>query len=370
MDIFNEEQFVKKGSDVEIDDRLKQELIKISAVNMAFYRDCKNNWNKIAKPLNGLGKFEDIICKIGAIREDLSAPVEKKCAVIFCADNGVICEGVSQTDESITVLVADNLAKGIANVNVMGAISNTKVFSVDIGMKDDASCEDVLDFKIRRGTGNIAVEPAMSESECKRAILSGIIMAGYVKELGYDLIASGEMGIGNTTTSSAIASILLDEEVSNVTGKGAGLSDQGLVKKIEVINRAIQNSSPKKCDSIDIISKIGGFDIAAMTGLFLGGAIYRIPVVIDGLISSVAAVLASMIKPEVKGYMIASHCGKEPACKKLLELLELDAIICADLALGEGTGAVCAFPLIDIAHNVYSQNITFEDINMEAYKPL
>ncbi len=370
MDIVSESRHIKSCPKEEIHAILNQELTKIKPTDKRLFCECKENWNKIAKPLNGLGELEEIICKIGAIRNDISVPVQHKCSVIFCADNGVICEGVSQTDEAVTVLVSENLAKGIANVNIIGKISNTKVFSVDVGMKADAGHKDVIDFKIRRGTDNIAKGPAMKREECVRAIVSGIVMAGYVKELGYDIIASGEMGIGNTTTSSAIASLLLDEPAENVTGKGAGLSDEGLAKKIAVIKKALQINAPDKYDAIDIISKMGGLDIAAMTGLFLGGGVYGIPVVIDGLISSVSAILAAMLKPEVKDYMLASHYGKEPACRRLLDILGLRAVICANLALGEGTGAVCAFPLIDIAHNVYSQNITFEDINMEAYKPL
>lgn len=358
-----------KGN-INMENRLNKELTKIKPIDAELYKKCKVRWNSIAKPLNGLGRLEELICQIGAIREDVNAPVEKKCAVIMCADNGVICEGISQTDESVTAIVANNLANGIANVNLMGSISNVTVIPVNIGIKEEIVNPGVLNRCVRRGTGNIAKEAAMARNECIQAILYGIEMSGYAKKQGFDMIASGEMGIGNTTTSSAIASVLLGVEPEAVTGKGAGLSEEGLQRKISVIRKAIEINKPDEKDAIDIISKIGGLDIAGMTGLFAGGAIYGIPVVIDGLISTVSAILATMLNENIIDYVIPSHAGKEPACEKLSKRLGKKPYINADMALGEGTGAVSLFPLIDMAHKIYSQNITFGDINMEAYKPL
>lgn len=349
---------------------LNDELIKIKPMNMDYYRKCKEKWNSIAKPLNGLGRLEELICQVGAVREDLDAPVERKCAIIMCADNGVVAEGISQTDESVTAIVAENLAKGMANVNLMGNVSNVTVIPVNMGIREKVVHPNVIDRCVRRGTGNIAKEAAMSKEECIQAILYGIEMAGYAKSLGFDMIASGEMGIGNTTTSSAIASVLLNVEPQFVTGKGAGLSKEGLKNKIQVIARAIERNNPDPKDPIDIISKIGGLDIAGMTGLFAGGAIYGIPIVIDGLISTVSAILATMLNDNIIDYVIPSHAGKEPACTMLSQKLGREPFIYAGMALGEGTGAVSLFPLIDMAHRIYSQNITFGDIHMEAYKPL
>lgn len=351
-------------------DILNQELIKVKALNTEIYQRCKEKWNSIAKPLNGLGRLEELICRIGAIREDVSAPAAKKCAIIFCADNGVVCEGISQTDESVTAIVAENLAQGRANVNLMGQISGVKVIPVNIGMKREVNNSKVINRCVRKGTGNIAVGPAMTREECVQGILYGIEMAGYAKEQGFDMIASGEMGIGNTTTSSAIASVLLNVEPKLVTGKGAGLSDEGLERKIRIIEQAIRVNHPDEKDPVDLITKLGGLDIAGMTGLFAGGAIYGIPVVADGLISTVSAILATMLNQDIIDYIIPSHGGKEPACAMLSERLGLKPFIYADMALGEGTGAVSLFPLIDMAHCIYSQNITFEEIKMEAYKPL
>lgn len=343
----------------------------ISHVDMDMYKKCEEKWLTIAKPLYSLGELECIINRIGAIRKDINAPVAKRCAVIMCADNGVVSEKISQTDEKVTGIVAGNLAKGMANLNIMTRNMNLDIYPVDIGMKyPPESNSGIIDACIRRSTGNIRKERAMTEDEARSAILAGIDITQKAVNKGYDIIITGEMGIGNTTTSSACAAVLTGMPVSEVTGKGAGLSDEGVLKKIEVIEDALSLHKPDKNNAIDILSKVGGLDIAGMTGVFLGGAVYGVPVVIDGIISAVAANLAVLIDEKAREYMIASHISREPAGGVLLERLSLKPVIDAGLALGEGTGAACILPLIDMAHNVYSQNISFADINMEAYKKL
>lgn len=347
---------------------LNDVLMNIEPPDSAVYGQCVQRWNGIAKPIHGLGKLEDIVCQVGAIRKDVSAPLDKKCVIVMCADNGVVAEGVSQTDESVTSLVAKNLAQGISTVNLMAG-DRVTVIPVDMGMKEAAACENIVDQCIRRGTDNIADGPAMTEEECVRALLRGIEMAGYAKEQGFDVIAAGEMGIGNTTTAAAIASVLLGAPAGAVTGKGAGLSDEGLLRKIQVVDRAVRINAPDPDSAADILTKLGGFDIAGMTGLFLGGAYYRLPVIIDGMISLVAACLAKMMCGAAADYMICSHGSREPACGGLFRILGKEPVIFADMALGEGTGAVCLFPLLDMAKKIYDRNITFGDIHMDAYKP-
>jgi nicotinate-nucleotide--dimethylbenzimidazole phosphoribosyltransferase len=344
--------------------------LDIRPVNREMYRKCEEKWLTIAKPLYSLGELERLINQIGAIREDISAPVAKRCAIIMCADNGVVCEGISQTDETVTAIVADNLAKGCANLNILTKGIGLDIRPVNIGMKYEPSSAGVVSACIRRGTGNIRKEAAMTRKEAERAIEEGIRQVELAVREGYDLITTGEMGIGNTTTSSACASVLLNAPVKAVTGKGAGLSDEGLCHKIEVIEEAVRLHAPDAHDPIDILSKVGGLDIAGMTGLFLGGGIYHVPVMIDGFISSVAALLAVGFAPNVRDYMIASHVSREPAGNMIMERLGLHPVIHADMALGEGTGAACLLPLLDMAHQVYSQNVTFEQIHMEAYQKL
>lgn len=352
-----------------MNNRLNHILTSIEPLDTAVYQECVRKWNAIAKPIHGLGRLEDLICQIGAVRRDVSAPFGRKCAIIMCADNGVVEEGISQTDESVTSVVAKNLADGISALNIMGNAVNLTVIPVNMGMKETLRHEKLLDKCVRRGTDNIAKGPAMTEEECIRALLYGIEMAEYAKEQGFDVIAAGEMGIGNTTTSAAIASVLLGLPAKAVTGRGAGLSEESFLHKIQVVERAVYVNHPDRTSPVDMLSKLGGFDIAGMTGLFLGGAYSGIPVVVDGVISLVAANLAKMMSKASADYMICSHGSREPACEGLFALLGKEPVIMADMALGEGTGAVLLFPMLDMAKRIYDRNITFGDICMDAYRP-
>jgi nicotinate-nucleotide--dimethylbenzimidazole phosphoribosyltransferase len=214
----------------------------------------------------------------------------------------------------------------------------------------------------------MAQGPAMSCEEACKAVIAGIETVRRLADMGYNIIASGEMGIGNTTPTAAITCVLTGLTPDEITGRGAGLSDEGLVRKKAVIKKALHINQPDKSDAIDVLSKVGGLEIAGMTGLFLGGALCRIPVIIDVSVSSAAAVLASMLCPAASDYMLASNLGKEPTAVHLNRLLGARPVICADMALGEGSGAVMLFPLLDMALNVYRRNNTFDDINITAYE--
>lgn len=333
----------------------------------------KNRWDSIAKPLNSLGILEDTIIKIAGIKRTDRVTLNKKALVIMCADNGVVKEKVTQTDSSVTAVVAKNFLSHTSCACIMAKHSNTDVYPIDMGMLVDVLPEtDPINKgkKVAYGTKNMAIEPAMTREEAIKAIKGGINTVLQLKELGYDMIATGEMGIGNTTTSSALCSVLLDEPVEKVTGKGAGLTKEGLSRKIEVIKKSISIHNPEKEDPIDVLSKVGGYDIAGLTGVFLGGAIYHVPIVLDGFISSVAALIAKKLNPFTVDYMIASHVSKEPGGHMVLEELDLRPFITADMCLGEGTGAVASFPLIEMALSVYQTMSTFSEINMEEYKHL
>ena len=213
-------------------------------------------------------------------------------------------------------------------------------------------------------------EPAMTYEEAVQGIEAGIEMVRRLKEQGYRLIATGEMGIGNTTTSSAVASVLLDRPVEEMTGRGAGLSGEGLKRKIDAIKKAVKLNEPDPSDPVDALAKVGGLDIAGMAGLFIGGAAYRIPVVIDGFISCVAALVAQRICPLTRDYMIASHVSKEPAAAAILKALGKEAVLHGEMCLGEGSGAVALFPFIDMGLAVYESMSTFEDIKVDQYEEL
>ncbi len=230
----------------------------------------KNKWNTIAKPLDGMGVLEDITSQIYAIN---NLKIDKKAVAVFCADNGIVEENVTQTTSDVTATVAENITNGNATVCNMAKIAKADVFPIDVGMKTEVL--NVPEMKIKRGTNNFLKEPAMTRKEAIFAIEQGIKTVENLKNNGYNLIATGEMGIGNTTTSSAVTAVVFALDAKLVTGKGAGLSKEGVVHKADVINRAIALHKPDKTDAIDVLSKVGGFDIAAICGLFLGGAIYN-----------------------------------------------------------------------------------------------
>jgi nicotinate-nucleotide--dimethylbenzimidazole phosphoribosyltransferase len=326
------------------------------------------HWDSIAKPIHGLGILEDQISQIAAIQRTPQIQIDRRGVVVFCADNGVVEEGVTQTDSSVTAIVADNFAKGMASVNRLAHLAEADVLPIDIGIAGETTEVGVRNCKIAYGTKNLAKEPAMTREQALEAIHTGIQLASEMKDMGYDILAVGEMGIGNTTTSSAIAAVLLGLEAEEVTGRGAGLSDAGLQKKIQVIRDAITLHRPDPSDPVGVLSAVGGFDLAGMCGLMLGGAIYQIPIVLDGMISASAALLAQAICPVVTDYLLASHMGKEPVCHHAMERLGLHPPITAELALGEGTGAVMLFPMLVMAHAVYHENPSFDDIHIEAYE--
>ena len=261
----------------------------------------------------------------------------------------------------------------------MSSVAGVDLFPIDIGVyrdlenslgKDEEIVPSrILNRKVAYGTKNMLKGPAMTREQAIEAIEVGINMVKHLKEKGYNIIATGEMGIGNTSTSSAIASVYLNEPVENVTGKGAGLSSQGLERKIQVIKESIKLNKPDENDPIDILSKLGGYDIAGLTGVFIGGAVYNIPVVIDGFISAVSALVAMKIEPLVKNYMLPSHVSKEPAGKMLIDALGLKPFINCEMCLGEGSGAVALFPILDMALTVYNEMSSFDDVAFK-YKPL
>lgn len=330
-------------------------------------QDSKSRWDSIAKPIGGLGLLENMISKIAGIRGTSQVSLEHRDVVIMCADNGVVCEGVSQSDSSVTAAVAKEIAAGRSSVNLLSRQFGADVTAVDIGMCSDVDDRRIINRKIAYGTANIAAGPAMSIEQAKQAVNAGIDIAKSLCEHGTDIIITGEMGIGNTTTSAAISAVILDMPPENVTGRGAGIDIDGMSRKISVIDRAIKLNKPDKSDPFDLISKLGGFDIAGMAGLFLGGAKFGIPVVIDGVISAVSACLAEMIEPGCRDFMLPSHVSNEPAARLLLERLGLKAPITAGLHLGEGTGGVMLLPLLDGALAVYYGAHRFDDMNMERY---
>lgn len=333
------------------------------------YEAAQRRWDSIAKPLGSLGLLEVAVCRMAAAQGTAEVSTGKRAVIVMCADNGVVAEGVTQTGQDVTAIVTENMSSGATSVCCMSRAVGADVFPVDIGCARPVVGEKIIQSNIRRGTANMVLGPAMTRDECERAIAAGMEMVGNLSAQGYGIIATGEMGIGNTTTSSAVASVLLERDPVEMTGRGAGLSGDGLKRKINAIKRAIDINKPDPADAIDVLHKVGGLDIAGLTGVFIGGARYGIPIIIDGFISSVAALCAARIAPCSSGYMLASHVSAEPAGQLLMSAIGLDAPLHAGLCLGEGTGAVCLLPLIDTALAVYNGMSTFEDISIDAYTP-
>lgn len=327
-------------------------------------------WMSVAKPLFSLGKLEDAVIRIAGMKGSTEFSLKNRGLIIMCADNGVVEEGVTQAGQEITAAVADNFTKGAASAAIMSESAKTDIFPVDIGMVTDVPSVTRPGEKVTYGTKNMAKEPAMTKEQVWQAIMTGVQKAEELKALGYDILATGEMGIGNTTTSSAVASVLLDRPVEEVTGKGAGLTGKGLEKKIQVIKDAIALHHPDQEDVADVLAKVGGLDIAGLTGVFLGGAMCRLPVVIDGFISATAALCAVRLVPASRDYMLSSHISKEPAGGMLLEALQLSPFLTCDMFLGEGSGAVAVLPLLEMGLKVYLQMGTFEETGIEKYKVL
>lgn len=343
---------------------------KIKPLDENAMEEARAHWMTVGKPLFSLGSLEDAVIQIAGIKGTSDFELRKRGLIIMCADNGVVEEGVTQTGQEVTAIVADNFTRGETSVCIMAEEAKVDLFPVDVGMATDVPSVTKKEYKVMYGTHNFAKEAAMTREEAVEAIEVGIQMVKKCAEAGYEILATGEMGIGNTTTSSAVVSVLLDESVENVTGRGAGLSSEGLNRKIRAIERAIEKHQPDKKDILDVLSKVGGLDIAGMTGAFLGGAIYHIPVLIDGFISSAAALCAVRMVPETADYILASHCSGEPAGRMVLEELKLPYLIDAKMSLGEGSGAVAAIPLLEMGVNVYRKMSTFEEIKVEQYEEL
>lgn len=347
-----------------------ERLKLIRPADRSFAAKAQEHWDGVAKPLGSFGALEEMWDRIAAVQKTDSPDISRRAVVVMCGDNGVTAEGVTQTDSSVTLACAEAIACGRSNINALGAVYGAEVLSVDIGMEGDSSCENIINRKIAHGTGNIAAGPAMTESQAESAVAVGMDMVKELAGKGVKLIVTGEMGIGNTTPTAALSSVILGLPPETVTGRGAGLTTEGLHRKINAVRRAIAVNSPCDGGAVQLMAKLGSFEIAGMTGLFLGGAVYGVTVIIDGVISAVSAVLASMLAPDCKDYMLAGHVSAEPAGKILLERLGLRAVIDGSLRLGEGTGGILLLPLLDGASALYYNSHRFESAGIERYVEL
>jgi nicotinate-nucleotide--dimethylbenzimidazole phosphoribosyltransferase len=318
------------------------------------------------KPPRSLGRLEDLACQLAAIRGDATpAPARPaKAIVVMGADHGVAAEGVSAYPQEVTGQMLLNFARGGAAINVLARQAGARVVVVDMGVAHPAAAAGDAPLPIRAhriaaGTANFARGPAMTRAQALAALAAGAGVAEELARDGIGLIGIGEMGIANTTAASALAAVFTGAPPEEVTGRGTGIDDATLRRKVEVVRRGLELNRPDAADAVDALAKVGGFEIAGLAGVVLGAAAARVPVVIDGFIASVAALAAVRIAPRAGGYLIASHRSVEAGHRVVLQALGARPLLDLDLRLGEGTGAALAMPLVDAALAIAAEMATF-----------
>ena len=362
---------------------MQEILKKIAPVKIEFAEKAQKRLDNLTKPQGSLGRLEEFAKRIVAITENTMPVLDKKVIFTFAGDHGVAEEGVSAFPKEVTKQMVFNFLNGGAGINVLARHAGADVVVIDIGVDFDFTKEgdspdstaslrfahkswdspltDFISKKVIMGTKNMRKGSAITRQEAEQCIGVGIeLVAGYAKK-GYKIFATGEMGIANTTPSSAIAAVLTDRPVSEVTGKGTGIGDEALKNKIKVIEDAILINKPDPSDPIDVLSKVGGAEIGGIAGLIIGAAVNRIPVVIDGFISTAGALIAYCLEPKIKDYIFAAHNSVEIGHKAMLEKIGLQPILDLNLRLGEGTGAALAMLMIEAGLKIYKEMATFSD---------
>jgi len=352
---------------------LDKYISRVKPLDEAAMDEAQKRLDSLIKPPGSLGGLESIAKRLAGISGEMYYDTSKRCVLIMASDNGVAEEGVSAAPQQVTYAQTMNFSKGITGVGVLAKVFDVDLIVTDIGVNADIDSPHIRNKKIRKGTWNIAKQPAMTYDEAVQAVLIGVETAIEAVNGGYRLLGVGEMGIGNTTTTAAVLCALEGLKPEHATGKGAGLSEEAYHNKINVIKMAIEQNKPNQEDAIDVLAKVGGFDIAAMAGVFIGAAYMRVPVVIDGFISIVAALCASKLSPYVKEYMFASHLSFEQGYKCAAEALGVEPCLNLDMRLGEGSGCPLMFAVMDGACAIIRDMGTFEQSNigeeyMEAVK--
>ena len=317
---------------------------------------------ELAKPPGSLGRLEDLSIQLAGITGNVHNKMERKHLLVFVADNGVVEENVASAPQSVTLMQTINLTRHKTGASTLCRHFGCGITVCDVGVNADIREEKVLNRKIAYGTRNIVKGPAMTRAQAEQAVETGIQLA---METEADVLGIGEMGIGNTTTSSAVLSVLLDADVEAVTGRGGGITDDSFRKKKEVIRTAIAVNRPDKNDVLDVLSKVGGFDIAAMCGGFIGAAASRRPVVIDGFISAVAALCACRLCPEVRDYLVPSHLSFEIGYKLAMDAMDLQPLFSLGMRLGEGSGCPIAFEMLSAACAIINDMATFAQAGID-----
>ena len=349
-------------------DRIKETIEDIRALDSDAMEAASARQNTLTKPRGSLGVLESLSVKIAGITASYKPAVANKVIITMAGDHGVAAEGVSAYPVEVTAQMVYNFLHGGAAINVLARHIGARVVVVDMGVAADIELEpvehrsyDFINRKIAYGTANMTKGPSMSYEDAERSIEAGIEVLEHEIEKGVDIVGVGDMGIGNTTPSSAITAFITGEPVANVTGRGTGLDDNGLANKIRVIEKALEVNNPNREDAIDILAKLGGFEIGGMAGVMLAAAAHRIPVVIDGFISGAAALIAYELSPKIRDYLIASHLSVEAGHRAVLNYIGLKPLFNLNMRLGEGTGAALGISIVDASCKILREMATFEE---------
>ena len=340
---------------------IRDRAISVEPLDTAAMELASARQQQLTKPAGSLGRLEDIALQIAGITGQPVPGIERKAVIIMAGDHGVTNEGVSAYPSAVTLQMVYNFLQGGAAINALAHFVGAKVIVVDVGVAADISHPDLLSRKVAFGTADMALEPAMTHVQMLEAIQVGIDIFDAQLDQGIDLVATGDMGIGNTTAASAITASLLQMPVALVTGRGTGIGDEQLAHKIQVIEKALARHVPNPQDPLDVLMKVGGLEIAGLVGVIVAAASRRVPVVIDGFISGAAALIAIELNPLVREYLLAGHVSVERGHHLILERLGLSPLLDLKLRLGEGTGAVLAMSLIEPALHTHSEMATFEE---------
>jgi nicotinate-nucleotide--dimethylbenzimidazole phosphoribosyltransferase len=342
---------------------LQRTLERITSPDSETYARAWERLGNQARPAGSLGRLEEVSARLASIFGTLDVRLNEKVVVTCAGDHGICQEGVSRFPQEVTPQMVYNFVSGGASINVLARHAGARVQVADLGVAADfPSALPIFHKKIRKGTDNFARGPAMSRSEAVQSVQAGIdIVEALLVQGPVHLLGTGDMGIGNTSPSTAIASVYSGKSVDEVAGRGTGVDDEGLARKIAAIEQGLSVNRPDPADPLDVLAKVGGFEIGGLAGLVIGAAAYRIPVVCDGLISTAGALIACKIAPNARDYLFASHCSVEAGHGPMLEHLSLSPLFDLGLRLGEGTGAALAMALLDAATRILAEIRTFEE---------
>src|SRR5574340_133896 len=340
---------------------INEAIAAIKPLDAAAMQAARERQDTLTKPLGSLGRLEDISVQVAGIQGRPRPGVSSKVVFVMAGDHGCVAEGVSAYPQEVTPQMVANFARGGAAINVLARHVGVRVIVVDMGVAGDCAGEQIITRKVGPGTRNFAVGPAMTVEEARQCLETGIELFEAELARGLDLVGTGDMGIGNTTPSAAIIAAVTGRSPAEVTGRGTGIDDARLAIKVAVIERALEVNRPNPADGLDLLAKLGGFEIGGLAGVILAAAAHRVPVVIDGVISSAAALVAVALAPQCRDYLIAGHLSVEPGHRAALGHMKLAPVLDLGLRLGEGTGGVLAMDLVDAGVKALNEMATFSD---------